>query len=259
MARGSNPLERTSVQLMLGVALIALCANSAVDRTDDGLPWEVTLGGFCVFAVIFSAVYAKRTEVALGICSILFVLMPTYFVHNYEVPFNNWLLGSVSPMSASKGEVLSAVWSASPNTSRYDEMLGLSVVGLSLMHFSMFNPGIALIINTSEVYHSGLKLDDPLTKRRSHDYLLFTSPRKVKGRTESLALLARVPTKFDVWPKDIEDYEFSLQTAANIVAPPIFTGELVKLDKGKAIDMMIQKHNLRPFLLDVYNVEYKYD
>ena len=55
----------------------------------------MTLGGFCVFAVIFSAVYAKRTEVALGICSILFVLMPTYFVHNYEVPFNNWLLGSV--------------------------------------------------------------------------------------------------------------------------------------------------------------------
>jgi len=138
-------------------------------------------------------------------------------------------------------------------------MLGLSVVGLSLMHFSMFNPGIALMINTSEVYHSGLKLDDPLTKERTHDYLLFTSPRKVKGRTESLALLARVPTKFDVWPKDIEDYEFSLQTAANIVAPPIFTGELVKLDKGNAIDMMIKKHNLRPFLLDVYNVEYKYD
>ena len=123
----------------------------------------------------------------------------------------------------------------------------------------------------------------------------------MKGRTESLALLARVPTKFDVWPKDIEDYEFSLQTAANIVAPPIsnpdpdpdpnpdpdpdsnpdpnpnpdpdpnpnpnpeqvappiFTGELVKLDKGNAIDMMIKKHNLRPFLLDVYNVEYKYD
>ena len=41
MARGSNPLERTSVQLMLGVALIALCANSAVDRTEDGVipPW----------------------------------------------------------------------------------------------------------------------------------------------------------------------------------------------------------------------------
>merc|ERR1719424_2803118 len=111
----------------------------------------------------------------------------------------------------------------------------------------------------SEVYHSGLKLDDPLTKERTHDYLLFTSPRKVKRRTESLALLARVPTKFDVWPKDIEDYEFSLQTAANIVAPPTFTGELVKLDKGRAIDAMMAKHNLRPFLLDVYNVEYNYD
>ena len=168
------------------------------------------------------------------------------------------------------------------------------------MHFSMFNPGIALMINTSEVYHSGLKLDDPVTKERSHDYLLFTSPRKVRGRTESVALLARVPTRFDVWPKDIEDYEFSLQTAANIVAPPVFTGELVKLDKGAAIEAMTnpnpnpnpspspnpnlnpspspnpnpnpnphphphpneamkRKHNLRPFLLDVYNVEYKYD
>ena len=44
MARGSNPLERTSVQLMLGVALIALCANSAVDRTEDGVipPWGHT-------------------------------------------------------------------------------------------------------------------------------------------------------------------------------------------------------------------------
>ena len=58
-------------------------------------------------------------------------------------------------MSASKGEVLSAVWSTSPNTSRFDEMLGLSVVGLSLMHFSMFNPGIALMINTSEVQQHG--------------------------------------------------------------------------------------------------------
>ena len=128
MPRDSNPLERTSVQLMLGVAVIALCANSAVDRTDDGLPWEVTLGGFCVFAVIFSAVYAKQTEVALGIVrcnahvrahsspahlncccahrSILFVLMPTYYVHNSEVPFANWQLGSIAPLAASKGEVL---------------------------------------------------------------------------------------------------------------------------------------------------------
>eukprot|EP00908_Phaeocystis_cordata_P009015 Transcript_1974.p3 GENE.Transcript_1974~~Transcript_1974.p3 ORF type:complete len:186 (-),score=104.07 Transcript_1974:1163-1720(-) len=185
--------------------------------------------------------------------------MPTYYVHNSEVPFKNWLLGSVSPLSASKGEVLTAIWTNSPNTSKFDEMLGLTTMGLSLMHFSMFNPGVALQINTSEVYHSGLKLDDPLTKERTHDYLLFTSPRKVRRRTESIALLARVPTKFDVWPKEVEDYEFSLQTAANIVAPPTFTGEFVKLDKGRAIEAMKNKHNLRPFLLDVYNVEYNYD
>ena len=33
-----------------------------------------------------------------------------------------------------------------------------------------------------QVYHSGLKLDDPLTKERTHDYLLFTSPRKVSSK-----------------------------------------------------------------------------
>lgn len=63
----SNPLERTSVQLMLFVVAVALFANSAVDRTDDGLPWEVTLAGFCTFAVVFSAIYARKVEVALSI------------------------------------------------------------------------------------------------------------------------------------------------------------------------------------------------
>ena len=67
MPKESNPLQRTSVQLMIFVAAVALFANSAVDRTDDGLPWEVTLVGFCVFAVVFSAIYAKKTEVALSI------------------------------------------------------------------------------------------------------------------------------------------------------------------------------------------------
>ncbi len=63
----SSPLERTSVQLMLFVAGVALFANSAVDRTDDGRPWEVTLTGFCVFAVVFGAIYARKIEVALSI------------------------------------------------------------------------------------------------------------------------------------------------------------------------------------------------
>ena len=64
----SNPLERRSMQLMLVIAAIALFANSAVDRTDDGLPWEVTLGGLVLFAVIFAAMAAEKTEVALSVC-----------------------------------------------------------------------------------------------------------------------------------------------------------------------------------------------
>ena len=63
----ANPLERTSVQLLLVVAAIAVFANSAVDRTDDGLPWEITLAGFCVFAIVFAAIYARKIEVALSI------------------------------------------------------------------------------------------------------------------------------------------------------------------------------------------------
>ena len=68
-----------------------------------------------------------------------------------------------------------------------------------------------------------------------------------------------MPSKFDVWPIDNENYEFSLQQASSQVWPPTFTGELVKMDKGRAIDVLKNKHNLRPFILDVYNVEYKYD
>ena len=56
----------------------------------------------------------------------------------------------------------------------------------------------------------------------------------------------------------VEDYEFSLQTAANIVAPPTFTGELVKLDKGPAMEKLKSKHFLRPFLLDVYRVDFNF-
>ena len=45
--------------------------------------------------------------------------------------------------------------------------------------FSMFPPGIAIKCNTSEIYHSGIKLDDA-GGAKSHDYLLISSPRKVK-------------------------------------------------------------------------------
>ena len=168
---------------------------------------------------------------------------------------------------------------AAPNASRYD---GLLPGGLSVYHFSLFNPSMAVTANTSEIYHSGLMLDDKLTKARTHDYLLLSSPRKVRRKTEAVSILARVPTKFVVWPPEAEDYSFSLQTASNMVMPPTLIGELVKLDKGTplrtsaqfcaqlsgailsdassttlaghAIDVIKSKHNLRPFLLDVYKV-----
>jgi hypothetical protein len=275
----SSPLERTSVQLMIGAALLALLANSAVDQTDDKLPWEVTLTGFCLFAVVFAAIYAKRTEVAVSIVTIVGMIVPTYFVHYMEVPCSNWLLGSQFPLAAPPKEVLAGIFAAAPNASRYD---GLLPGGLSVYHFSLFNPSMAVTANTSEIYHSGLMLDDKLTKARTHDYLLLSSPRKVRRKTEAVSILARVPTKFVVWPPEAEDYSFSLQTASNMVMPPTLIGELVKLDKGTplrtsaqfcaqlsgailsdassttlaghAIDVIKSKHNLRPFLLDVYKV-----
>jgi hypothetical protein len=97
-----------------------------------------------------------------------------------------------------------------------------------------------------------------VTGQKTHEYLLLSSPRKVKGKTVSIMLLARVPMRFEVWPKEETDYTFDLQTAAHVVAPPTFTGELVKLDKGPAIDALAKKHNLRPFMLDVYKFEFNY-
>ena len=132
-------------------------------------------------------------------------------------------------------------------------------MGLSLAQLSLFPSGLALRSNTSEIYHSGLKLDDPVTKERAFDYLLISSPRKVKDKTVGVMLLARVPSKFDVWPKDVEDYTFDLQTASNVVAPPTFLGEIVKLDKGPAIEHLQKKHHLRPFMLDVYKVDYQFE
>jgi len=252
----SNPLERTSVQMMLVLVGVAVLANSAVDRTDDGLPWEATLTGFCVFAIVFSAIVARKTEVALSILSLVLIAIPTYFVHNYEVPVNNWELGSTYPLSTDKNAIIEGIFRSAPNASRFDKMLPM---GLSLVQFSLFAPGIALKSNTSEIYHSSLKLDDPLTKERTHDYLLISSPRKVKARTEGIMLLARVPAKFEVWPQDFEDYTFSLQTASNVVQPPVMHGELVKLDKGPAIEHLKAKHHLRPFMLDVYKVEYYFE
>lgn len=246
--------DRTSTQLILGVAIVAFLCNAAVSLDDGGLPWEATLAGACTFGVVFGAYYAQKTEVALSIVATLAVLLPTYAVYNAEVPIDNWSIGSAFPLSATKGDVLVGAWKLAPNTSRWDALL--PAPGLSVAHLSLLHSGLAVRVNTSEVYHSGLALTDSLTQEKTHDYLLLSSPRKVRRRVESIMLLARVHVRYEVWPKEQTDYSFDLMTAAQIVAPPTLTGELVKLDKGPAIVSLQNKHNLRPFMLDVYKVDW---
>ena len=145
--------------------------------------------------VILTAYYTKKVDMALGIVrccapapahprtrhaytavrcvrSVVGLLIPTYYVHNYEVPCANWELGSRFSVAATPKEVLEGVWRASANASRFDAILPLDY---SLFQIALLPPGIAITANTSEIYHSGLKLDDPLTKERTHDYLLLSS------------------------------------------------------------------------------------
>ena len=96
-------------------------------------------------------------------------------------------------------QVLEGIWRMEHNASRFDKMLPF---GLSLYQFSLFNPAISLESNTTEIYHSGIKvrrsparylsthtdtplaasqLDNPVTKEKTHDYLLLSSPRKVRA------------------------------------------------------------------------------
>jgi len=253
MAKSNPFLERTSVQILFAVILVAFLCNSAVSHTDEGLPWEVTLTGACLFGIIGMSYYTQKHEFALSICSILAMCMPTYYVYNYEVPTANWELGSQFSLSTPSAELLQGVWRNSPNASRFDSFLPF---GLSVAQLSLLSPGLALTANTSEVYHSGLMLDDKLTKEKTHEYLLVSSPRKVRRTTTGIMLLVKVPMSADVWPKEETDYSFDLQTAAHIVSPPTFYGEIVKLDKGPAIVSLQNKHNMRPFMLDAYKVEY---
>ena len=87
--------------------------------------------------------------------------VPTYYVYNYEVPTPNWELGSMFSLNTPSSELMQGVWRNSRNASRFDALLPF---GLSVAQLSLLSPGIALTANTSEVYHSGLMLDDKLTK-----------------------------------------------------------------------------------------------
>ena len=80
-------------------------------------------------------------------------------------------------------------WRDSPNASRFDGMLPMD---LSLYDLSLLSPSVALTANTSEIYHSGIKLDDA-GGDKSHDYLLISSPRKVHATHVHCEMLRRTP------------------------------------------------------------------
>jgi len=69
------------------------------------------------------------------------------------------------------------VWRLSPNTSKWDALLP---AGISVSQLSVLSPGLALRANTSEIYHSGMMLADKVTGVKTHEYLLLSSPRKVR-------------------------------------------------------------------------------
>ena len=78
---------------------------------------------------------------------------------------------TLSPPSNSSRLHLVGVWRLSPNTSRWDALLPGS---LSVSQLSVLSPGIAVTVNTSEIYHSSMMLSDkaraclPVAARRPH-------------------------------------------------------------------------------------------
>jgi hypothetical protein len=65
-----------------------------------------------------------------------------------------------------------------------------------------------------------------------------------------------VPTTLEVWP-DNADTTMDLQIASGIVMPHLFSARVLPLEKGAAVAKVMEKHSLRPFLLDVFEVDHK--
>jgi hypothetical protein len=53
---------------------------------------------------------------------VLLAIVPTYYVHNYEVPCKNWDLGSTFPLKTDKSTMLNGIWSMDQNASRFDKV-----------------------------------------------------------------------------------------------------------------------------------------
>jgi hypothetical protein len=72
---------------MIGIALVAILANSTSIDPDDSIPWEVTLCGTCALSVSAVAILAKKPEVAYFVMGTLTLIAPSYYVW-YASPLN---------------------------------------------------------------------------------------------------------------------------------------------------------------------------
>lgn len=238
---------------MIGVAILAILANSSSVDPEDSIPWEVTLAGTSSLSVCAVAILAKKPEVAYFVVAALVVAAPTYYVYHRNVDVHNWGLGSRHPLKASAADVLAGAWASTPNVTRFDWLLPGP---LTLVQLSFASPSLRLFANATEIWHSGIELRDPATGTKSHDYLLVQSPRKVRREVQALMTLLKVPVGLEVWPEGA-DMSMDLQVASGIVLPHLFSTRVLKLEPGGAMDVLQRKHHLRPFLLDVFAVEFK--
>lgn len=239
---------------ILGVAAVAILANSSSIDPEDSIPWEVTLAGTSGIMVSAIAILAKKPAAAYVVLTCLAVAAPTYYTFHREVVVHNWTFGSRHGVKATTGEIIAGAWAATPNVTRFDWMLP---GGLTVMDLSMSKPSLCLVANASEIFHSGAELRDPETRAKTHDYLLVSSARKIKstGKVHSLVTLLKVPLALEVWPQEA-DTTMDLQLAAGIVRPHRFIGRVAPLPSGAAVDVVARKHLLRPFLLVVDSVDF---
>jgi len=240
---------------MIAVALVAILANSSSIDPEDSIPWEVTLAGTCGLSVCAVAILAKKPEVAYFVMGSLLFATPTYYVYHRNVDVHNWGFGTRFSYKASVAEVMSGYWETTPNVTRWDAYLPGP---MTLVQLSMANPSVRLYANATEIMHSGVDLKSQATGAKTHDYLLVSSPRKVKKEVASIMTLLKVPVTLEVWPAEA-DMSMDLQIASGIVAPHLFSARVLPLEKGAAMDVLRRKHHLRPFLLDVFAVDFKHN
>ncbi|KAJ1623617.1 hypothetical protein T492DRAFT_291642 [Pavlovales sp. CCMP2436] len=108
---------------MIGIALVAILANSTSIDPDDSIPWEVTLCGTCALSVSAVAILAKKPEVAYFVMGTLTLLAPSYYVWYRNVDIHNWTFGTRYGVKTSAAEILTGYWESTPNVTRFDALM----------------------------------------------------------------------------------------------------------------------------------------